>query len=136
MYVETNEPERRADNEKRAEAAEKQGLKPPSRFEVIDPSLKVADYKGLYLESEKQMAHTRKVKQMQHAAIHTKKRNDLLTLHLGGAILSSIDPVASRGFTNPEYFPAVRNRTEFLLDFISNPMLTKLQQEVIFTMTK
>ena len=134
-YVETNEADRQEGNEKRAQAMAEQGLKAPEGFEVIDPTLKPDNYVKLYLEDQKEVALEKKLLQMKYNAVHMAKRNDCFTLELGRAIISSKDPIASRAFTNDKYFPAVKQRREFVLNFISNPGFPELQ-EVIFTMLK
>ena len=134
--METNEADRQEGNEKRAQAMAEQGLKAPEGFEVIDPTLKPDNYVKLYLEDRKEVALEKKLLQMKYNAVHMAKRNDCFTLELGRAIISSKDPIASRAFTNDKYFPAVKQRREFVLNFISNPGFPELQREVIFTMLK
>ncbi len=126
---------RQEGNKKWAQAMAERGLKAPEGFEVIDPTtLKPDNYKELYLQDLKEVALEKKLLQMKYNAVHKGKRNDCLTLELGRAIISSKDTIASRAFT--KYFPAVKQRQEFVLNFVSNPGFPELQEEVVFTMSK
>ncbi len=135
-YLESKEADRQEGNKKRAQAMAEQGLKAPEGFKVIDSTLQPEDYKKLYLEDLKEVALEKKIRKMKYNPVHTEKRNDCLTLELGRAIISSLDPQSSRSFTNVKYFPAVKERQEFALKFVSNPVFSDLQQEIIFTMSK
>ena len=135
-YVETTESDRTGANEKRGEAMEDQGVIRPTGLEDINPNFEKEDYREYLLDVEKEKETKKKRAQLRHNPIKTKRRNDVLALSLGAHVLCSWDPEGSRALTNAEFFPLVKHRAEFILNFVSNPRFDKLQEEIIFSMSK